>query len=178
MGSGTREETREAPVFSLFPSFPAHFLFFDYCYFYWDTQRGAFAEERAMKPWFLSLCTAVPSTFTIFSLGQRQRWGWGGGGGWGDCFIVRCHVTFKTLMTAHAARVKFQLQLYKTITQNHSISFWPFSSPQGEYQLRQQDFIPSSYAFSFHGVYRLAKITLNWIGPAHSFKHYFSYSSW
>ena len=50
MGSGTREETREAFVFSLFPSFPARFLFSDYCYFYWDTQRGAFAEERAMKP--------------------------------------------------------------------------------------------------------------------------------
>ena len=42
------------------------------------------------------------------------------------------------------------------------------------YQLGQQDFIPSSYAFSFHGVYALAKITLNWIGPVHSFKYYFS----
>ena len=49
-GSGTREETREAPVFSLFPSLPARYLFFDYYYFYWDTQRGAFAEERAMTP--------------------------------------------------------------------------------------------------------------------------------
>jgi len=29
----------EAPAFSLFPSFPARLLFFDYCYFYWDTQR-------------------------------------------------------------------------------------------------------------------------------------------
>ena len=39
-GSGTREETRKAPVFSLFPSLPARYLFFDYCYFYWDTQWG------------------------------------------------------------------------------------------------------------------------------------------
>ena len=97
MGDGTREETREAPVFSLFPSFPAHFLFFNYCYFYWDTQRGAFAEERAMKPWFLSLCTAVPSTFTISSLGQRQRWGVGGGGkqytGFGSWVICSYLVT-------------------------------------------------------------------------------------
>ena len=78
MGSGTREETRGAPVFSLLPSFPARYLFFDYCYFYWDTQRGASAQQRAMKPWFLSLCTAVPSTFTIFSLGKRERVGGGG----------------------------------------------------------------------------------------------------
>ena len=42
------------------------------------------------------------------------------------------------------------------------------------YQFGQQDFIPSSYAISFHGVYALAKITLNWIGPVHSFKYYFS----
>ena len=33
MGSGTREETREAPFFSLFPSFPARFLFFDFMLF-------------------------------------------------------------------------------------------------------------------------------------------------
>ena len=33
------EERREAPAFSLFSSFPARFLFFDYCYFYWDSQR-------------------------------------------------------------------------------------------------------------------------------------------
>ena len=77
MGSGKRGETREPPVFSLFPSFPARFLFFDYCYFCWDTQWGASAEERAMKPWFLSLCTAVPFTFTIFSLGQREMGGRG-----------------------------------------------------------------------------------------------------
>ena len=36
---GKEKESREAPAFSLFPSSPAHFLFFDYCYFYWDTQR-------------------------------------------------------------------------------------------------------------------------------------------
>ena len=44
MGSGTREETREAPVFSLFPSLPARFLLFDCRYFCWDTQRGASVE--------------------------------------------------------------------------------------------------------------------------------------
>ena len=32
---GERKEAR----FSLFPSSPAHFLFFGYCYFYWDTKR-------------------------------------------------------------------------------------------------------------------------------------------
>ena len=36
---GEREEERQAPAFSLFPWFPVRFLFFDYCYFYWDTQR-------------------------------------------------------------------------------------------------------------------------------------------
>ena len=30
---------KTAPAFYLFPSSPARFLFFDYCYFYWDTQR-------------------------------------------------------------------------------------------------------------------------------------------
>ena len=32
-------EKRRSQVFHLFPSSPARFLFFDYCYFYWDTQR-------------------------------------------------------------------------------------------------------------------------------------------
>ena len=36
---GEGEERREAPSFSLFPSFPARFLFVDYYYFYWDIQR-------------------------------------------------------------------------------------------------------------------------------------------
>ena len=30
---------KTASAFSIFPSFPARFLFFDYCYFYWETQR-------------------------------------------------------------------------------------------------------------------------------------------
>lgn len=74
--------------------------------------------------------------------------------------------------------------MYITITQNHSISFWPFSSPQGECEEGWQHtpwisiaaaiFHFILYAFSFYGVYRLEKITLNWIGPVHSFKHYFS----
>ena len=38
MGRGKREE-RPHFRFSLFPSFLAGFLFFDYCYFYQDTQR-------------------------------------------------------------------------------------------------------------------------------------------
>ena len=37
---GKGKKRREAPAFSLFPSFPARFLFFDYCYFYWDALRG------------------------------------------------------------------------------------------------------------------------------------------
>ena len=89
-------------------------------------------------------------------------------------------------MTAHAAsRVKFQLHLYKTITQESTLSRFDLSpvlkvsvkrhdNIMHGYQLRQQDFIPSSYAFSFHGVYRLANFTLDWIGPVHSVQHYFS----
>ena len=44
MGRGKRSV--EAPAFSLLPSYPAHFLFFDYCYFI-GVPRGASAEERA-----------------------------------------------------------------------------------------------------------------------------------
>ena len=36
---GTMGRGKTAPAFSLFPSSPVRFLFFDYCYFYWDTQR-------------------------------------------------------------------------------------------------------------------------------------------
>ena len=36
---GTMERGKTAPPFSFSPSSPARFLFFDYCYFYWDTQR-------------------------------------------------------------------------------------------------------------------------------------------
>jgi len=36
MGRGKRG--RETPIFSLFPSSPARLLFFDHCFFYWDTQ--------------------------------------------------------------------------------------------------------------------------------------------
>ena len=102
----------------------------------------------------------------------------------GNCFIVRCHVTLKNPIRALAARVKFQLQLYKTITQitlsRFDLSPVPKVSVKRHdniihgYQLGHRDFIPSLYAFSFHGVYALAKITLIWIGPLHSFKHYFS----
>ena len=34
---GKGKQRREAPAFSLFPSFAARFLFFNYCYFYRDT---------------------------------------------------------------------------------------------------------------------------------------------
>ena len=37
LGTRLGKEKREA--LSLFPSCPARFLFFDYCYCYWDTQR-------------------------------------------------------------------------------------------------------------------------------------------
>ena len=36
---GTMGRGRTAPAFSLFPSSPARFLFFDCCYFYWETLR-------------------------------------------------------------------------------------------------------------------------------------------
>ena len=51
------KERREAPAFSLFPSFPARFLFFDYCYFYWDTLR----EHLRRRQLFCN------------KLGERQR---------------------------------------------------------------------------------------------------------
>ena len=37
--NGKGKGRRKAPAFSLFPSSPSRFLFIDYCYFYWDTQR-------------------------------------------------------------------------------------------------------------------------------------------
>ena len=46
------EERREAPAFSLFPSFPARFLFFDYCYFYWDLCEGELALSIVSPPPF------------------------------------------------------------------------------------------------------------------------------
>ena len=36
---GKEKERRKAPTLSLFPSSPALSIFFDYCYFYRDTQR-------------------------------------------------------------------------------------------------------------------------------------------
>ena len=40
-----REQT-DPPAFSLFPSSPVRFLFFHYCYLYWDTRREPLREER------------------------------------------------------------------------------------------------------------------------------------
>ena len=56
---GKEKERREAHAFSLFPSFPAGFLFFDYCYFYWDTLR----EHLRRRELFCN------------KLGERQRAG-------------------------------------------------------------------------------------------------------
>ena len=75
MGSGTREETREAPFFSLFPSFPARFLFFDYCYFCWDTQRES---NEALIPYLYC------RPFHCHDLFPRVERDGGGGGGPGS----------------------------------------------------------------------------------------------
>ena len=51
MGRGKRE--RETPIFSLFPSSLGRLLFFDHCFFYWDTGlqwKPASAEERETNP--------------------------------------------------------------------------------------------------------------------------------
>ena len=39
----------EAPAFSLFLWSPARFLFFDYCYFYWDTQREPLRRREDLR---------------------------------------------------------------------------------------------------------------------------------
>ena len=69
---GKGKKRREAPAFSLFPSFHARFLFFDYCYFYWDALQGglcggescfAINLVRVREPGF-----HVPNSACAFSL--------------------------------------------------------------------------------------------------------------
>ena len=50
MGRGKREEP--FPAFSLFPSSPARFLVFDYCYFYRDTQREPLRRRERSRDTF------------------------------------------------------------------------------------------------------------------------------
>ena len=50
---GREKRERETPIFSLLPSFLGRLLFFDHCFFYWDTGlqwKPASAEERETNP--------------------------------------------------------------------------------------------------------------------------------
>ena len=62
------EERGRVPAFSLFPSSHARFLFFDYCYFYRDTQRELLrrregsSKERLRGPFLLGQFTSVKTS--------------------------------------------------------------------------------------------------------------------
>ena len=45
-----REAGRKKKEARVFPSSPAHFLFFDYCYFYWDTQLEPLRRRELFTP--------------------------------------------------------------------------------------------------------------------------------
>lgn len=49
------KERREASTFSLFPSFPVHFLLFDY----WDTQQDQASTEERVEICYVLICTMV-----------------------------------------------------------------------------------------------------------------------
>ena len=51
-----KKKARGRPTFPLFPSSPARYLFFDYCYVYWDTQRKPLRRrEEVAVFWIISL---------------------------------------------------------------------------------------------------------------------------
>ena len=80
MGRGKREKG-EASAFSLFPSFAASFLIFDYCYFHWDTQREPLRRREILS--HLRPDRFWEARSQSFSL-RKWKWGkekfWGGGG--------------------------------------------------------------------------------------------------
>ena len=65
---GKGKERGRVPAFSLFPSSHARFLFFDYCYFYRDTQRELLrrregsSKERLRGPFLLGQFTSVKTS--------------------------------------------------------------------------------------------------------------------
>ena len=65
---GKGKERGRVPAFSLFPSSHARFLFFDYCYFYRDTQRELLrrregsSKERLRGPFLLGKFTSVKTS--------------------------------------------------------------------------------------------------------------------
>ena len=49
---GGRWEGKIEAAVSLFPSSPARFLFFDHCFFHWDTQREPLRRKEQLRyPW-------------------------------------------------------------------------------------------------------------------------------
>ena len=73
-GQGKKKKKARGARFSLFPSYSTRFLFFDYCYFYWDSQREpASAEERATLESRRKLePKSFPQLFLDFTIGRSD----------------------------------------------------------------------------------------------------------
>ena len=69
MGRGNREE-RPLPAFSLFPYSPRRFLFFYYCYFYWDTHRESL-RRRGFSPLPKNQHFQISIQFLVLDIGRN-----------------------------------------------------------------------------------------------------------
>ena len=93
MGRGKREKG-EAPAFSHFPSFAASFLFFDYSYFHWDTQRKPPRRREILshlRPKGLQEARSQSFSLRKWKWGKGKILGGGGGGGGGAGNKLFCY---------------------------------------------------------------------------------------
>ena len=72
MGRGKGEE--RSPAFSFFPSSPSRFLFFDYCYFYWDTQRKPLRRREVFSVHYRYITMTTIHGHQKWSIRASRKW--------------------------------------------------------------------------------------------------------
>ena len=72
--NGKGKGRRKVPAFSLFPSSPSRFLFFDYCYLHWDTQRKPLRRREVFSVHYRYITMTTIHGHQKWSIRASRKW--------------------------------------------------------------------------------------------------------